>query len=72
MKVFEYRCQANSEICNTKYPDKEGFFDLTSDQIGKMFADELQIPFAGWRNYQDETLIKQGTNTSLWTSSPQG
>lgn len=38
--------------------------------IAKDFYDEMQIPFAGYRRYNDASLYAEGEGANLWSSSP--
>lgn len=60
--------------CEYKWYTMHGnsvYSDENNDkEIGKEFAEDFNIPFAGNRNYYDANVYGQGSVAYLWSSSP--
>ena len=81
-ELMKLWCNANPDICSWTVIQKSDWCQNNECEwanylgsnggIWTAFSDDLQLPFAGYRNYYVGNVSGQGFNAFYWSSSPRG
>ncbi len=72
-ELMMLRCNANSGTCNnTAIREYQRANYLSKSGIWTAFSNDLELPLAGFRSYDDGAIYVQGYGVRYWSSSPCG